>query len=336
MTDHEKHMNRCIELARQGEGRVSPNPLVGAVVLDRNGNVVGEGYHEKYGEAHAEINALNKAGEKAIGGTLYVNLEPCCHYGKTPPCIDRVLKSGIKTLVLGMTDPNPKVAGKSIKMAKDAGIEIVENVLNAECLKLNEIFIKNIIEKKVFVSIKTASTIDGKIATSTGQSKWITSKNARAEVHRLRNKYDAILTGSGTVLADNPSLTCRMEEGRNPVRIVIDSQGITSSDAKVYNNDGTRVIVWKNHDLEHLFNSLYEEGIYSVLIEAGTGLNSVVLKKNLADKIYFFIAPKIMGDKNAMPLFQGFDVKNLAECLEFKFGDIKVFSPDVMMEGYLK
>jgi len=336
MNSHEKHIKRCIELAMRAEGKVSPNPLVGAVVLDKNGNIVGEGYHEKYGEAHAEVNALDAAGKKACGGTIYVNLEPCCHYGKTPPCIDRVIASGIKRMVVGMTDPNPKVAGRSIKMAKEAGLNVVENVLNDECLKLNEIFIKNITENMPFVALKTAGTIDGKIATSAGLSKWITSEKAREEVHRLRNKYDAILTGSGTVIADNPSLTCRKEGGRNPVRVVIDSKDRISADSKIYNDDGTRVIVWKNYDLDQLFKWLYKERIYSVLVEAGAGLNSSMIKAKLVDKIYFFTAPKIMGDKNALGVFEGFNINRLDECINFKFGNITQYTPDLLIEGYLK
>lgn len=336
MTQLKKYMHRCIELAKKGEGRVSPNPLVGSVVLDSEGRVVGEGYHEKYGEAHAEINALSQAGEKACGGAIYVSLEPCCHHGKTPPCIERVLASGVKKLVIGMTDPNPKVAGKSIEIAKNAGIEVIENVLRAECIKLNEIFIKNITENRPFVAIKTASTLDGKIAAKTGKSKWITSEKARNEVHRLRNKYDAILTGSGTVLADNPSLTCRMDGGRNPIRIVVDSSGTVPKGAKVFNDDGTRVIVWKSHDLDQLLKWLYKERIFSVLVEAGAGLNSAILKQNLADKLYAFIAPKIMGDKKAMSVFEGFSPESPDECVNFKFADVKAFPPDVMIEGYFK
>ena len=354
MIQHEKYMQKCFELARQGEGNVSPNPLVGAVVLDKNGDVIGEGFHEKYGEAHAEINALNAAGEQARGGTLYINLEPCFHYGKTPPCIDRVLKSGVKTLVLAMTDPNPKVAGRSIQKARDAGIEVIENVLNKEALKLNEIFLKNIAEQKPFVAIKTASTMDGKIAASTGKSKWITSELAREEVHRLRNKYDAIITGSGTVIADNPSLTCRMEGGRNPIRVIVDSAAKTPETSKVYNNDGTKTIIatsaktakYLKHveilecplvnnkiDLNYLLNKLYEKGICSIIVEAGAGLNGAILK--YTDKIYFFLAPKLMADKSALSSFEGLITENPNECVKLRFDEVKSFPPDLMIEGYL-
>jgi len=359
MIQHEKYMKRCIELAKLGEGKVSPNPLVGAVVLDKNGNPAAEGYHEKYGEPHAEVNALNIAGDKAKDGTLYINLEPCCHYGKTPPCVDRVIESGIKKLVLGMTDPNPEVAGKGIQKAKEAGIEVIENVLNKECLKLNEIFIKNIIDKKPFTALKTASTIDGKIATYSGKSKWITSDAAREEVHRLRNRYDAIITGSGTVIADNPSLNCRMPGGRNPVRVVIDSGLVTPKDSKIYQDDGTKVIIatsrdstgkekypsnveilecpllHKKIDPEFLINNLHERGIYSIIIEGGAKLNGAFLHQKLVDKIYFFLAPKIMGDKKGISSFEGIKIDNLEQCIKLNFEEICFFPPDLMIEGYV-
>jgi diaminohydroxyphosphoribosylaminopyrimidine deaminase/5-amino-6-(5-phosphoribosylamino)uracil reductase len=359
---HEKYMQECIKLAKLAEGQVSPNPLVGSIVLDKNGNIAGKGYHQKYGENHAEVNALNEAGNKAEGGTIYVNLEPCSFYGKTPPCIDRIIKEKIKTLVIGMTDPNPKVSGAGIQKAKAAGIEVIENILNKESLKLNEIFIKHITEKKPFIAIKTASTIDGKNASCTGSSKWITSDAAREEVHRLRNKYDAILTGSGTLLADNPSLDCRLEGGRNPVRVVVDSQLRTSPDAKVYKDDGTKIIIATSEKVNTLFRKfpehvkiitcppnednkinlsflteeLYKQGICSILTEAGGLLNGALLKYNLIDKAYFFIAPKVIADNTARSIFEGFNVKNINECTNFRFGEVKSFPPDIMIEGYLR
>jgi len=360
---HEKYMKECLELAKKGEGFVSPNPIVGSIVLDKEGNVVGRGYHTKYGEAHAEVNALNQAGDKAEGGTIYVSLEPCSHYGKTPPCIDRIIKEKIKTLVVGMTDPNPLVSGKGIQKAKEAGLEVIEGVLTKECEKINEIFIKNITQKQPFISVKTASTIDGKIATSTGSSKWITSESAREEVQRLRNKYDVIITGSNTVIADNPSLTCRQKGYINPIRLVIDSQLRTSPDSKVYNDDRTRTIIAvsekvdkiklkfypeyidvikcplnKNNkiDLEYLSQELYSQKISSFLIEAGGNLNGAFLKHNLIDKVYFFIAPKIIGDFSSKNSFEGFKIENISESTAFTFGEIKNFTPDIMIEGYLK
>ena len=360
---NEKYMKECIELAKKGEGYVSPNPLVGSIVLDKDGNVVGKGCHEKYGEAHAEINALNQAGNKAEGGAIYVSLEPCSHYGKTPPCIDRIIKEKIKTLVVGMTDPNPLVSGEGIKKAKNAGIEVIENILTTECKKTNEIFIKNITLKKPFIAVKTASTVDGKIATSTGSSKWITSEAAREEVQRLRNKYDAIITGSNTIIADNPSLTCRKQGYRNPVRIIIDSQLKTPHDSKAYNDDGTDIFIAisekvdktklkiypkyinmikcpLNHDnkidLEYLVEKLYENRIFSILVEAGGNLNGAFLKYNLIDKAYFFIAPKIIGDNSSISSFEGFKIENINDSKNFIFDKVKIFPPDIMIEGYLK
>lgn len=359
---HEKYIKECLELAKQGEGFVSPNPFVGAVVLDKTGNVVGKGYHEKYGEAHAEINALNQAGSNAENGTLYINLEPCSHYGKTPPCIDRIIKEKIKTLVIGTIDPNPLVSGKGILKAKEAGIQVIEGVSEEKCKKLNEIFIKNITQKKPFIAIKTASTIDGKIATSTGSNDRITSESAREEVHRLRNKYDALITGSNTVIVDNPQMTCRKKNGRNPVRIIIDSQLKTSPDSKIYNNDGTKIIIAVSEkindnkfvnfpeyvnmvkcplnkgaklDLGFLTQKLYEEEkISGILVESGGNLNGAFLKYNLPDKIYFFIAPKIIGDKSAISSFEGLEVNDINSAFNLRFGEIRNFSPDIMTEGY--
>ena len=199
----QKYMKRCIELARQAEGRTSPNPLVGCVVTDEFDNVIATGYHKKCGENHAERDALEKI-NKGDAETLYVNLEPCSHYGKTPPCTDIIIEKGIKHVVIGMKDPNPKVSG--IDILKEAGIKVTVGVLEDECKKLNEVFIKNIEQKKTFVAIKTATTLDGKIATSNGSSKWITSEDARAEVKKIRARYDAILTSSSTVISDNPTM----------------------------------------------------------------------------------------------------------------------------------
>ncbi|MDD3013486.1 MAG: bifunctional diaminohydroxyphosphoribosylaminopyrimidine deaminase/5-amino-6-(5-phosphoribosylamino)uracil reductase RibD [Candidatus Gastranaerophilales bacterium] len=357
MNIDERYIKECIELAKFGEGKVSPNPFVGSIVLDKNGNVVGRGYHMKCGEAHAEINALNEAGEKAICGIIYINLEPCSHFGKTPPCADRIISSGVKKVVVGMVDPNPQVAGEGLKKIRAAGIEVTSGILEGECKKLNEIFIKHITNNKPFIAIKTASTTDGKIATRTGSSKWITSDSARAEVQRLRNKYDAILTGSGTVIKDNPSLTCRLEGGRNPVRIIIDSELKTGPNSNVYNNDGTKIFIATSEkaegkysenveiircpltnegkiNLKFLTDELYKKGIRSILVEAGGKLNGAFLKNSLVDKFYFFIAPKILGDNRAYTTIDGFDTENIDQCINLRFDDVKFFSPDLLIEAY--
>ncbi len=356
----EKYIKKCINNAKKGEGKVSPNPLVGAVVLDKDLQIVGTGYHRKYGSAHAEVNALNQAGEKALGGTLFINLEPCCHYGKTPPCTDRVIASGIKRLVIGMTDPNPVVSCKGLEIVRKAGIEVKQGVLEEECLKLNEIFVKNMTKKELFIALKSAITLDGKIASRTGSSKWITSEKARGEVQKLRNKYDAILTGSGTVIKDNPSLTCRMKNGRNPVRIILDTELSTFPDSKVYFDDGTKVLIAcsdkvskdklkaypKNAgfvfcpvengrlSLSYLTAELYKKGIMSILVEAGGTLNGSFLKEGFVDKFYIFTAPKILGDKEALNFVEGFAPENINESLNFRFDKIKALGIDLFVEAY--
>ena len=236
-------MQRSLDEAKRGEGKVSPNPLVGAVITDEDGNITATGFHEKYGGPHAEVNAINKAKGKTKDATLFVNLEPCSHHGLTPPCTDLIIQSGFKRVVIGMTDPNPKVNGEGIKKLKAAGIEVITGVLEDECKKLNEIFIKNKTKGQPFIAIKTATTLDGKIASSCGSSKWITSESARAEVHRLRNKYDAILTSHKTIALDNPSMTCRLPDGRNPVRVVVDTNFKSDLNSKFFEDNGAKIYV---------------------------------------------------------------------------------------------
>lgn len=359
---YEKYMKRCMALAKKGEGFVSPNPLVGAVILDKNGVVAGYGWHKKYGEAHAEVNAVRMAQKNGVdikGGTIFVSLEPCSHYGKTPPCADLIIEKGLKTVVAGCVDPNPKVAGKGLEKLRNAGINVVSGVLEDECKKLNEIFIKNQTEKKVFVAIKTATTMDGKIATRTGSSKWITSEKARVEVQKLRNKYDAILTGSGTVLADNPSLTCRLKNGRSPVRVIVDSCAVTGADSNVYKNDGTRVFIAVKEDIDDslikkypanvevlkcpickksgkidinfLADRLFDFGIRSILVEAGGLLNAAFISSGLVDKVYQFIAPKVLCDNNAKSFVDGLFIKNIDEGFKFEIESVKSYEPDILV-----
>ncbi len=357
---YERYMKRCLLLAQKAAGRTSPNPMVGAVILDKDLNFVSEGYHKKCGESHAEVNAINAA--KAInaditGGTIIVNLEPCSHFGKTPPCADLIIKSGLKTVVVGCLDPNPKVSGNGIKKCRDAGLDTFVGVLECECKKLNEIFFKNQTSKMPFVAIKSAITLDGKIATKTGSSKWITGEKSRKYVQKLRNKYDAILTSSATVIADNPSLTCRMKNGRNPVRIVIDSRLNTSPKSKIYNNDGTKIILattieinkkYPEHveiikikeknghvDLKELVKNLYCRGIYSILVEAGGILNGAFFKENLVNKLILFSASKITGDNCAKSFVEGFDLEDINNAKKLKMVSLKLMDDDVMSEYYV-
>ncbi len=335
-------MNKCIELARQAEGMTSPNPLVGCIILNPDGKIISTGYHQKYGENHAERDALLKI-DNAKDCTLIVNLEPCSHYGKTPPCADLIIEKGIKTVVYGMQDVNPIVAGNGLKKLKDAGIEIIGPVLEKECLKLNEVFIKNQIEHKTFVALKTATTIDGKIATQCNDSKWITSDNARNEVKNIRKKYDAILTSSATVIADNPTM-------EHKKKIILDRTLKTDFvNTKIYkqgeiyvfyNENLTPPIIpninfmpapVKNEklDINYILTKLYELKIMSVLIEAGGMVNNAFLPH--INKLYHFIAPKILGDNNGKSCFYGNVIEKISECTELKFEQFQSYPPDVLI-----
>jgi len=356
---YQKYMKRCIMLAKKAAGKTSPNPMVGAVILDKNMNFVSEGYHKKCGEAHAEVNAINAAKTKNAnikGGTIIVSLEPCSHFGKTPPCADLIIKSGLKTVVAGCLDPNKKVAGNGIKKCKDAGLNVICGVLEDECKKLNEIFFKNQTKNLPFIAIKSAITLDGKIATKTGSSKWITGSKSRANVQKLRNNYDAILTSSSTIIADNPSLTCRIKNGKNPVRIIVDSNLKTDPKSKVFNNDATAVILASTKkdnkkypanveiltikeknghvDLNELAKTLYDKGICSILVEAGGILNGAFFKENLVDKLILFSAPKFIGDTLAKPFIQGFDIEDINSAKTLKLSSVKQIGEDIISEFY--
>ena len=340
-------MRECIELARNGEGNVSPNPLVGCVVLNSDNKIISTGFHKKYGEHHAERDALLKLGEDdARGGTLIVNLEPCSHFGKTPPCADLIIERGLKTVVIGMKDPNPIVCGRGIERLKRAGIEVVEGVLADDCLGLNEVFVKDMSERKIFVAIKTATTLDGKIATYTGSSKWITSAGARGEVLKIRNRYDCILTSSSTVIADNPTMKhkCKIVldrtlktdfENSNIYKegqiFVFHDENLLPPSKDIQNLNFVPCRLENNRlDLKYVFDKLYSIGLKSVLIEAGGTLNGSALK--FADKIYHFFAPKILGDNSGKSCYDFRRVKNISESENFRILSVKNFEPDIMLE----
>ncbi len=348
----EKQMKKCLKLALKAEGKTSPNPMVGCVVLDENGNEISTGYHKKCGEKHAEADALSKI---ETGHTLIVNLEPCSHFGKTPPCADLIIKKGIKRVVIAMRDVNPIVAGNGIKKLKNAGVEVIENVLEKEAKDLNEVFIKNMKENKPFVAIKCATTLDGKISTSTGDSKWITSEKSRHEVQKIRNKYDAILTTSATVIADNPSMNCRLKNSKNLIKIVVDRTLKTDINAKIYSNPKEKVYIavdenlpmknvfpphieiikckTKNNkiDIEDLLTKLYSKGVMSILVESGGTFNGEIIGKNLADKIYQFIAPKILCDNDGKSAYAGQKQLYIKNAFNYKIKSVKSFSPDILI-----
>lgn len=346
MKQYDLLMKKCIELAKQAQGETSPNPLVGCIVLNDIGEIISTGYHKKYGENHAERDALLKL-DDAKNCTLIVNLEPCSHYGKTPPCADLIIEKGVKRVVYGMKDVNPIVAGNGLKKLIDAGIEVIGPILEDECRKLNEIFIKNQVEHKTFVALKTATTIDGKIATSTNDSKWITSDFAREEVRNIRKRYDAILTSSSTILADNPTM-------EHKCKVILDRKLKTNSQMTIYkqgkifvfhslknqsslsNNNLQYIytpIVNNKLGIEFILDELYKRGIMSVLIEAGGKLNGSFLP--YIDRLYHFVAPKILGDNNGKSCFYGKDVEKISNCTNLNFESVELFPPDILV-NYVK
>ena len=346
MKQYDLLMKKCIELAKQAQGETSPNPLVGCIVLNDIGEIISTGYHKKYGENHAERDALLKL-DDAKNCTLIVNLEPCYHYGKTPPCADLIIEKGVKRVVYGMKDVNPIVAGNGLKKLIDAGIEVIGPILEDECRKLNEIFIKNQVEHKTFVALKTATTIDGKIATSTNDSKWITSDFAREEVRNIRKRYDAILTSSSTILADNPTM-------EHKCKVILDRKLKTNSQMTIYKQG--KIFVFhslknqsslSNNNLQYIYtpivnnklciefilDELYKRGIMSVLIEAGGKLNGSFLP--YIDRLYHFVAPKILGDNNGKSCFYGKDVEKISNCTNLNFESVELFPPDILV-NYVK
>ena len=333
MSQHEKYMRMCFELALLGKGQTSPNPMVGCVVLDKDGNMVSKGYHKKYGENHAERDALLKLqNNEADGGTLYVNLEPCSHQGKTPPCVDLIIEKKIKKVVIATRDPNPKVDG--LTKLYEAGIEVVEGVLEEEAKFLNRVFFKNITQKLPYVVLKTATTMDGKIATKTGDSKWITCDESRREVYRMRSEFDCILTSSNTVIADNPSMAHKF-------KCVLDKDSRTSKDAKIYQQGQIHIATKENTplkngnlDLQAVLEELYRQGICSVFVECGGKLAGAFLKENLIDEVYQFIAPKIVNDNSAKSCFDGDAIEKIVDCKWFKIYDSFVIGNDLLIKYY--
>ena len=363
-TTDRKFMERALALASKARGHTSPNPLVGAVIV-REGEIVGEGYHQKAGDAHAEVHALNQAKGLAEGAAMYVTLEPCCHWGRTPPCTESVIRAKLANVFVAMKDPNPRVAGNGIRQLEEAGIPVQVGICEEESRQLNEVFIKYIATQCPFVILKSAISLDGKIATASGESQWITSEASRLKGHEVRAQVDAILVGVGTVLQDNPSLTVRLPERQNedPIRVVVDSRGRTPLGAKVFNPDsnaGTLIAVTENASLEKiealksagadvliideeegrvclraLMQELGRKEITSVLIEGGGEINAAALQAGIVDKLMFFIAPKLIGGKDAPGSIGGVGIARLAEAFELRDVKIAQIGTDFLIEGYL-
>ena len=369
---NEKYMRMAIELAKKGAGAVNPNPMVGAVVV-KNGEVIGRGYHKFFGGSHAEVYALEEAGKEAEGATIYVTLEPCSHYGKTPPCAKKIIDMGIKKCFIGSSDPNPKVAGRGVAMLKEAGIEVVENVLKEECDEINQVFFKYIKTKIPYLFVKCGITLDGKIALSNGISKWITNSIAREKVQYYRNKFMGIMVGINTVLTDNPSLTARIENGVNPFRIIVDPHLKINEYCKVVKNneDEKTVIITSQKNLfaedtenteiqikqkrlaeenkvkfifidgeKFSFRKMLEEigkaGIDSVLLEGGETLISLAFEENAIDGGEIFIANKILGDSSAKPFISGFVREKMDEAIQLTNVKNNIYGENVGMEFYFK
>lgn len=356
-------MTKALALAARGRGRTSPNPMVGAVIV-KDGKIIGAGYHAKAGTPHAEIHALRQAGSEAKGATLYVTLEPCCHFGRTPPCTEAIIAAGLARVVVAMRDPNPLVCGGGLARLRQAGIEVEEGIMEAQATRLNEAFIKWVTTGQPFVVLKSAITLDGKIATVTGQSQWITGPIARKRVHILRDTYDAVMVGIGTVLADNPHLTVRLpKEGRNPVRVIVDSQARTPLTSHVINDGvaptivavaegapaarvaalmqaGVRIFSLPRHqqgvDLRALFARLGQEKITSVLVEGGATLAASVLSAGIVDKVCYFVAPKIIGGAAAPGPVGGDGIASLAEAYQLSEITVEQLGQDVLISGYLQ
>lgn len=360
-----QYMQRALALAEGGAGFVSPNPLVGCVIV-KDGQIVGEGYLERYGDTHAEVNALRAAGAAARGATLYTTLEPCCHSGRTPPCTDTVLRAGVGRVVVAVADPNPKVAGGGLARLRAAGLAVTLGVCVAAARRQNEAFLHYIQTRRPFVTLKCAITLDGKIATRTGASRWITGGPAREWVHRLRHAADAILVGSGTALQDDPQLTTRLPEGGgvNPLRIVVDStlrlplssqlasvspgcltlvatSGRASAEKQRQLEDrGVEILRLPSYadgqvDIDALFVELGNRKVASLLVEGGAGLSASLLQRRLVHKVMVFVAPKIIGG-DGINVVAGFGVETMADALQLYGMTSTSVGEDVMLEAYLE
>ncbi len=347
---YEKLIQKCINLAQKAAGNTLPNPLVGCVIL-KNNKIIGEGYHKQYGLPHAEVEAINSAKESVEGSTLFVNLEPCSHFGKTPPCVDLIISKKIKKVVIGMKDPNPLVSGKGIKKLKDAGIEVITGILEEKCKELNEVFIKNITQKKTFISLKLAATLDGKIAEPSGYSKWITNEESRKFVHKLRMFCDGILVGGETIRKDNPQLNVRKNHKiiKEPKKIILTNSFNFDLNLNIFKNPQKlifltqttnipkpfrkfKIIIFKNFN--EIPKILFKNEIYNILAEGGSKVSFNFLKAKIIDKFYFFYSNKIMGGKNTISMINGDSYFSLEKPFEVKIHKIRKLKNNFLVISY--
>ncbi|MCE0740182.1 bifunctional diaminohydroxyphosphoribosylaminopyrimidine deaminase/5-amino-6-(5-phosphoribosylamino)uracil reductase RibD [Bacillus sp. G16] len=352
----EYYMKLALDLAKQGEGQTESNPLVGAVVV-KDGQIVGMGAHLKYGEAHAEVHAIHMAGSHAMGADIYVTLEPCSHYGKTPPCAELIINSGIKRVFVAMRDPNPLVAGRGISMIEEAGIEVKEGILADQAEKLNEKFLHFMRTGLPYVTLKAAASLDGKTATSTGDSKWITSEAARQDAQQYRKTHQSILVGVGTVIADNPSLTCRLPNvTKQPVRVILDTALSIHEDAQVICDQaaptwifttaradeekkkrlsafGVNIFTLETERIQvpDVLKILAEEGIMSVYVEGGSAVHGSFVKEGCFQEIIFYFAPKLIGGLHAPSLISGEGFQSMKDVPLLQFTDITQIGRDIKL-----
>lgn len=349
-------MRMALKLAEKGLGKTSPNPLVGAVIV-KNGKIIGSGYHRMAGDRHAEVIALQQSGKNNKSATLYVNLEPCCHFGQTPPCTEEIIKSGIKRVVCAMVDPNPKVNGKGIEILKKNKIKVEVGLLEEEAKKLNEVYLKYITTGLPFVILKWASTLDGKIATADGDSKWISNEQSRKFAHKLRSQADAVLVGVDTVIEDDPELNTRLVKGRNPLKIILDTKGRMPLDSRIVSNaksertilatvcadkerfENSKLEVWKlredKNGLVNLLSLLKKAGenkITSILVEGGQKVLTSFMQEKLVDKVYCFIAPKIIG--KGLDVVAELGIRQISDSVQLKNVELKKFEDNVLISGY--
>jgi len=352
----ESYIKLTLEIAKKGIGAVSPNPLVGAVLV-KEGKIIGAGYHQKYGEAHAEVNAMNSANEDVEGATLFINLEPCSHFGKTPPCADAIIERKIKKVVIGTLDMNPLVCGRGIQKLKENGVEVKVGILENECVELNKFFFKSVTKKTPYITLKTAITLDGKIADATYHSKWISSTSSRKQVHSLRAQYDAVLVGANTVIKDDPQLTVRLAEGRNPKRIILDSGLNIPLEQRIFRSEknvllftshekkgspkaqhleklGVKLFYLKHDDKKHfhlkqVLKKIHDEGIASVLVEGGGKVYHSFIKENLFDELQVFLSPKLLG--SGIPFLSDFGIKEIGKARKLSIHSFEKFDDDLLL-----
>jgi diaminohydroxyphosphoribosylaminopyrimidine deaminase/5-amino-6-(5-phosphoribosylamino)uracil reductase len=352
-------MHRALELAERGRGLVEPNPLVGAVVVVRDGRVIGEGWHERFGQAHAEINALAAPGDAARGATLYVTLEPCCHQGKTPPCTGAVLRAGIRRVVAAMLDPFPQVAGQGVALLRKAGVEVEVGVEEAAARRLNAPYLKLVQTGRPYVHAKWAMSLDGKIATRTGDSKWISSEASRKPVHELRGRMDAVIVGIGTALADDPRLTSRPPGPRTPTRIVLDSRGrlpLSSQMAKTARETATLVVTAgakadqlraqgcevlalecgsSRPEVGALLDELGRRGMTNILVEGGGAVLGSFFDAHAVDEVHVFLAPILLGGAGAKSAVDGSGVERVADALRLADWTFEGSGEDLYLHGWM-